>query len=631
MSAWSPVLLLLLVVEGVFTHLVNPLPPLYDIGALHVARYLCGIASVILLPGWPLGRLLLAGRSASPIKALGLGLVINALFYAVNIRTARMLDRPLTPEELYWRVALVTVAGLVALWWVDRRHPLKVSRPMVVEAAVGTLMVVVFALANGAAVLGPDHRCFGHAAVDRFIIYQPVPGASLKMTSGFSPRKAPRWNMVRGEGHLRITRGPDSGEAKFPLRLLMIWKRPATVRICDGHTPCQAVRVVAEELPAGPAPYHRQARISSRLISLDLGPAVKTLRVKVDPAPTPGDPMLVEDYSNLRPDHREAVFFSRNASGDVPMLGEAFELMDHSWDLPEFLLDHNDMLMGYLLYSVLELRGGRSLAQMNLFFLASVLLCFLMICEVIRDAWPGRGHLAFLFAALASLQVLVLMQGLNHAYLPDVIFTVFLLTCLSLLRRGHHWAFLLATIPAVLTRSTGALACGFMLLSALATDAPRRKILKLGALCLLAWVATFFVLTIQKYQSGHLVEAINMFLTYARSNDTTTTLGGALLNAGRYLYKMTCYTSGLLLLLALPRGRTGVALVVITALYSGLLMFSSYQPYYRLVPVIYLCATAAGVNVLGLGQRWRRRVLPAALGVGFVTFVLMLLLTERSW
>ncbi len=630
MSAWSPVLLLLLVVEGVFTHLFTPLPPLYEIGALHVARYLCGIACVILLPGWPVARLLLAGRSGSPIKVLGLGLVINALFLAVNIRTAGTLDRSLTPEELYWRIALITVAALVALWWVDRSHPLRVTRPMLVEAAVGVVMVVVFALANGAAVLGPDHRSFSHTSVDRFLIYNRAPGVSLKVVSGLTPRKAPRWNMVRARGHLRVSRKPGA-RAAFPLRLLFIWKRPATVRICDGHSPCRAIRVVAEEMPAGPAPYHRQTRISSRLVNIDVNPAVTDLHLIVDPAPSPGDPMLVEDYSNLKPEHRQALFFSLNNGGDAPMLGEAFELMDHSWDLPEFLLDHNDMLMGYLLYSVLELRGGRSLAQMNLFFLASVLLCFLMICEVIRDAWPGRGQLAFLFATIASMQVLVLMEGLNHAYLPDVLFTTLLLICISLLRRGHHWAFLLATVPAVLTRSTGALACGFMVLSALATDPPRRKVVKLGVLCLVVWVATFFLLTYQKYQSGHLGEAINMFLTYARAHDTTTTTSGALINAGRFLYKMTFYTSGMLLLMALPRGRTGVTLAVVTGLYSALLMFSSYQPYYRLVPVIYLCATGAGVNVLGLSQRWRRRVLPAALGASFVAFLLMLLFTGRSW
>ena len=623
MSAWPPVLLLLLLIEGIFTYHVHPLPPEYETSVLHVVRYLCAIAALVLLPGWPLSRLLLAGRTASPIKVLGLGLVISTLFHGVMIRSIRFLDIPLFPQELYWRVAVVTVAGLLAVWWVDRRHPLRVKRLLLLELGVGLLMVVVLTLFNPRQMLRPHHRCFSGDVFSRFEDYRALPDASLKVGSGFRPRGELRWSLNQGEGRLKIKRHGGQNDGAFPLRLVVMWTRLATTRVCLDRQGCVVGRIGAQKEVAGAAKFHGQPRINASAISLDVPAGVSNLSLRVTPAPTPDNPLILEDYSNVRRSRHRGLFSSRNQIGDLPMMGEAHDLMDHSWELPEFLLDHNDMLLGYLLYSVLDLKCGRSMVAANLFFLTSVLLCFLLVCELIRDACPGRSGLAFLFAALASLPVLLfVLGGVNYSYLPDVLYSAFLLIALMLLRAGHHRAFVLATIPAVLTRSTGVFVCTFMIFSVLLTDAPRRKMLRIGATCLLLWAATFLALTSQKLQSGDLRDSITFFLNYAKANDAATSFG-SLKNAWAYSYNLLFHSSGLLLLVVLPRCRMGVSVLCVVALYSLMLMFSNYQPYYRFIPLVFFCAVGAGVNVLSLGAQQRRVAVPASVGLGFLVMVLM--------
>lgn len=623
MSAWSPVLLCLLVVEGIFTFVVNPLSPEYDPSFLYVVRHLSAIATLVLLPGWPLSRLLLAGRSSSQIKVLGLGFVISTLFYGMMVRSIHLIDHPLPPEELYWRVAVVSVAGLVALRWVGRKHPLKVPRLLLLEVAFGVGIVVLYALIHPGMVFRPDHRCFSEPATDQFLGYKTLPGATLRMGPGFKHEDEARWSLARGKGRLQVDgrRGRTTG--RFPIRLLAMWSRPATVRLCAKGMPCKAFKVRAEQGRGGAGHHHVHPRVVSGLISMDVPVSVEHVHLHVDPAPSPAAPIYLEDYSNHAGADREQ-FLRRNKVGDIPMIGEAFELTDLAWDLPDFLLDHNDMLLGYLLHSVLELNGGRSLVAVNLFYLVSVLLCFLLVCEIIRDAVPGRSGMAFLFASLAALQVLVILHGVNHSYLPDMIFTAYLLTAMVLLRSGHDLLFVVATIPAVLTRSTGVVICTILILSALLTDVSWRKVLRMGAICLLVWGATFLLLTSQKAMSGGLHQALIDFMAYTKSNHAATT-SGALENAGSYVYTMLLYTSGLIVCLLVPRCHVGVVAICVLVFYSTLLMFSNYQPFYRIIPLIFICAAGVGANVMSLGPRWRRIAVPAAAGVGFLITALVVL------
>lgn len=613
-----PVLLLLLLAEGIFVLVVTPLPPEYSATPLHLARYLSAIACLLLLPGWPLARLVLARAPATPVKVAGLGLGLNAIFYSLMIRTLHSIDSPLLPSTAYGWVAGCSVAALGASWWLDCRRPLRFSRLLVAEVAVGLLMVLAVSLGYARELSRVAHRFYDLGEVHRFLQYQPRPGATLRLGQGFRKGQNGRWLLTRGRGELRIHNTTPDGPW-FPLRLNVMWTRAARLQICGAGFKCTTNRLEPMIGDGGPARFHKVPMVGARLLSVELPVDLRGLHLRVTPAPTAENPLVLEDYSNiLAMDQRVERFLGHNDFRAMGLIQEAYSLMDHAWDLPEFLLDHCDMLMGYLMYSVIELHSGRSMVAANLLFLALMLFCYLLVCEAIRDAVPAQARLAMLYAVVATLPLLLLtVLGANHSFLPDALFSAFLLSALILFRKDLSLAFVLATIPAVLTRSTGIFVCCMILASGLLTGVSRRRLVWLAGACLLLWTAIFFAGTYEKLFDGLLPEAIRGFLQYGAAHKPASVSAAAVAGLQMAL-RVLLHSSGLVLFLLYPRSALGKTTLLVVLLYAALLGYSTYQPLYRVFPLVLFCAVGAGANVLSAPPRPRKLLLGVSLGLGGV-------------
>ena len=625
---WAILVLGLLALEGLLTFLVSPQAREPDSpSALQLLRVLSASGVTLLLPGLPLSRVLLCRRVGSPAKMLALAFVLNVVFHGLVVRIPPWPGALPDHQIVFCLVAVCSLAGLVAVccWPPALRHSMTRTRTFSFELIFGALVLLIFCAVYYRDITRPSFRYFHPREVRGFLAYTELPGATHRFGSGFRSTGQGRYVLSERVATLALTRSLTAGA--FPLRFVLLGPTNTRFEITGRGLRASKIQIrnmsgrKGQEALSGLEGYLAFPGYQSSLVALDVPAGVDEVQFEIKGPLASGSRILVEDHSNLTPAQRGG-FFKRNKQGHLPMMEEAFYLIGNSRSSRDMILSHPDMPLGYLMIGVVETVCGRTLLGPNLLFVLCTLLCFLLACELIHHSRGRPDPLAFLFPALALVPILLNTVSINYmAFLPDALFVAALLSAMILLAQGHVAAFLLATVPAMLIRSTGVVVIAIHVLATALSSPHRKLMLKVTLLAGLCWPVLIWIMAYHQLSTdggpGQIVASFGRYFAENKPADLGQYGAGVL----GYLGKIFVFSGGLCLFILLPVNARGWQLLAVFGGYSLLLMSSSYQPFYRLMAPVMISAIGAGANILARTGRARTILLGLATGLAAVTLL----------